>query len=550
MGLFDENVDPENGVTLDPNPALDPLASLGLSAPPPPMAPVGPPTPQGPAPQGAPQGPMMQRPVPPGAQKPGGFGKILEMALLGLAAGLGPRRGGGIPQGIMQAHREGDAQRQLDYKNQQVAYDQQQQDLAFQQRAAEARQTQKRQAIETMIKTVPTFKTKADYDQFIEQYGNLMVNSGLRELSPLALRTQFPYTSPDAPKRAKAFLDTFFNNPLVKEQLKNDPSAIQNGTVQFDRQGDGKLGRVTLQDVMSIAGVGVLVDDQNNPVGMAPSTQGDKFQVALKAEIAQFRAEKRRAPDPKEVLALVEKASKVGKDTESADQLKALQIQGAGLANQLKEQQISSQPTPDQIAMYGKLLVEHKMSPSQIQIMGGGMGQAGRNFLRQVQAEALKQDPNFNFEEAESSYQLVKSPSFQNTVRYMDSVVESLPRLQQTANKLANGRVRGINSLINAGKSQFNDVDLKKFKTDVLFVADEIAKILQGGGTGSGTSDAKLRQAGEIINTSDSPQAIAGALGEAKFLMANRRSSLTRGTYLDKPVVDPAQSAREKLMKR
>ncbi len=58
------------------------------------------------------------------------------------------------------------------------------------------------------------------------------------------------------------------------------------------------------------------------------------------------------------------------------------------------------------------------------------------------------------------------------------------------------------------GENQFNNIDLKKFQTDKVLVGDEIAKILQGGGTGSGTSDAKLKQAADLVKESDSPAAI------------------------------------------
>jgi len=101
------------------------------------------------------------------------------------------------------------------------------------------------------------------------------------------------------------------------------------------------------------------------------------------------------------------------------------------------------------------------------------------------------------------------------------------------AKKLDNGKVRSINALVSAGKNQFNDIDLKRFQTDATLVADEIAKILQGGGTGAGTSDAKLQQAGNILKTSDSPAAIAAALGDVQQLIGFRRKALTRGTYLE-----------------
>lgn len=177
-------------------------------------------------------------------------------------------------------------------------------------------------------------------------------------------------------------------------------------------------------------------------------------------------------------------------------------------------------------------ILNHRLSPSQwiSQIGGRGMQKTAR--VDRVKAEIRKVDPAFNMEDAEASYQLTRSAGFQNTVRYMDSVQNSIPQLQQSADTLANGNVKSINALVNAGKNQFNSVDLKRFQADKLLVGDEIAKILQGGGTGSGTSDAKLKQAQDLLSTNDSPEAISTALKEVTKLIGYRRDSLTRGTPL------------------
>lgn len=557
MGQFDQTIDPDQGLSLAPAAGLDPLSPEALGVP---AALLG-----SAVPPAAPMRPPVPMPTPPEAPAaPGNLQRILSMAMLGLAAGLGPRHGGGgVAQGLMAGQEANDQDRKIQFQQQQQQYALQQQEAlrqqvaqAAQQRAEAVQQDQRQKALQgalTTIRTeVKTIPDKATYDTRIDGYANLLKASGYR-LDANWLRSAIPYVAPSAKGIAQEAVTSLFKNPLLQDQIKNNPQSLQTGSIMIDLNGDGIKEKRTIQEVMDAAGMATITDDTGKPIALSPSSTGDAMQIALRSKLDLFRAENRRDPTPKERDDLVTAARTPPKDPDVAEQnkrLKDLQIQGADLSNQLKVSQAGQQPTSDQIAMYGKMLVDHKMSPSQVQIMGGGMGQQGRNFLRQVQAEALKQDPNFNFEEAESEYQLVKSPSFQNTVRYMDSVTESMPRLQQTANTLANGRVRGINALINAGKNQFNNVDLKKFHTDVLFVSDEIAKILQGGGTGSGTSDAKLRQAGDILSTSDSPAAISGALQEASFMMQNRRRSLTRGTYLDKPVADPAASAREKLMNR
>ncbi len=200
------------------------------------------------------------------------------------------------------------------------------------------------------------------------------------------------------------------------------------------------------------------------------------------------------------------------------------------------------QPTKEQAADIANDLVNHRLSPSQVVSLFSTRGKEGLAFKLAVTSEAKKIDPNFNFEEAQSNYDLAKSPGFQNTVRYMDSTVESIPRLLQNVNKLGRGDFRSWNQVANAAANQFNSTDLKRVKTDALLVGDEIAKILTGGGTGSATSDAKLKQASDLINTSDSVPAIGAAMSEVEALLGNRRKSLTKGTYMEgSSVVKPGR---------
>lgn len=186
---------------------------------------------------------------------------------------------------------------------------------------------------------------------------------------------------------------------------------------------------------------------------------------------------------------------------------------------------------PDDVQGAAQAILSGRMAPSQLSLVGG-MGNRGVKFKQAVVAAVNKQDPAFNWQSSEAGFKFGSATGTQNTVRYMDSVQESMPRVLASAQTLGNGNVRSLNALINAGKSQINNVDLKAFQSDVILVADEIAKILQGGGTGSGTSDAKLRQASTILSSSDSPAAIAAALTEVNTLIGYRKENLTKGTFL------------------
>lgn len=545
MGQFDETIDPEAGLSVTPVPGLD---ALGSGVPPAMLQGVMPP------PAAAPLPPMGMPQAPQAPAQPGTLQHILSAALLGLAAGLGPRHGGGgIATGLMAGQQANQDQRQQTFKDQQQQFQQQQQEAIRQStlRDTEAKvaaiaQAQKEKnlqgallSIQADVKKLPD---KATYDQRIDGYARLLQGSGYR-LDANWLRSAVPYIAPDQKAKAQEAVAAFFKNPINAQQLKDNPEQVANGSIKFDANGDGVPEIIPLRKLLDLAEMSVITNEKGQPLALSPSLQGDNMQVALRSKLAVFRAENHREPTPKEMDALVTEARTPVKDPEMA----ALARTSAELSNQIKQGQLGMQPTPDQEDMYAKLLTSNKIAPSQIQVLAGGLGQQGKAFLRNVTTKALQMDPEFNFEEAQSTFDLVKSPAFQGTIRYMDSVVETMPQLQAAADKLGNGNVRSINALVNAGKNQFNNVDVKKFKTDVLFVSDEIGKILQGGGTGSATSDAKLRQAGEILNTSDSPRAIAAALSEAAAMMGKRRTSLTRGTYLERQApakADPAAAAK------
>lgn len=231
----------------------------------------------------------------------------------------------------------------------------------------------------------------------------------------------------------------------------------------------------------------------------------------------------------------------------NADQdLRDAALAQKNIAQALAQMQLNQMPTKEQAASVADDLVHHRISPDQLTSLFSTRGKEGLSFKLAVTSEAKKLDPQFNFEEAQSNYNLSKSTGFQNTVRYMDSTLESMPRLLENVSKLGRGNFRTWNEVANAAAGQFNSTDLKRVKTDALLVGDEVAKILSGGGTGSATSDAKLKQGTELLNVSDSVPAIAATLDEIQNLIGNRRRALTRGTYMEKLNEPSAQQAGPK----
>lgn len=258
-------------------------------------------------------------------------------------------------------------------------------------------------------------------------------------------------------------------------------------------------------------------------MGLVGNTEYDQFLVQYAKSLGKTPAQL----TPEEGLASFGAYAEKKQDP----QMRAAALAQKNLSDVLKQIQIDQQPTKDQASLLADDIVNHRLAPDQIsQIRGRGNGSLGL----MVYEAAKKKDPNFNWEEASSEYTLAKSPQFQQTVRYMDYVGSSVDRVISAADKLDNGKIRSLNAVKNWAADQLNGVDIAKFQTDRIEVADAIAKILQGGGSGSGTSDMKLKQAEELIRTTDSPAVVRAKMQEIKELIGTRRSTLTRGTFLEK----------------
>jgi hypothetical protein len=214
-------------------------------------------------------------------------------------------------------------------------------------------------------------------------------------------------------------------------------------------------------------------------------------------------------------------------------EVRASLLASRNTAEAMKQLQVSQQPTKEQAADVAHDVVAHRIGPEQLSSMFGGFGTAGQSFKRMVYAESKKLDPEFNWEQASAEYTLAKSPAFQQTVRYMDYVGGSISNVIDAADKLSNGNIRSLNAVKNWTSNQLNGVDIARFSTARLEVSDAIAKILQGGGTGGATSDMKLKQAQELIRSSDSPQVVRTVAREIQNLIGKRRGALTKGTYLE-----------------
>lgn len=461
--------------------------------------------------------------------------RLIAIAALGAALGAGPRTGVGVGalHGALQAMADKHADDLQRWKFAASEAEKQQQAVQSQQAIQDRQTTAKLQTTFAQIRMdVSNAKDEDDYRKKIGTWAGLLQLDGVR-MQPQALMAQFPYAPASDDDLVKQKVDAYFKSPYITALMKTNPTAAMAGAVSYQR--NGVTVRLPIKDALSRIGqdpptMGPDGQPLFNPIG-----KGTDAEQAIQRASQEFQTQFGRAPsagNAKDNDWITTRAKQFTDKKDPAMESMARTLEQLRI-NQ-SQNALSQQPNDEDAKTIAQQLVNHKMAPSQLSLFGG-FGTAGQAFKRKVLLEAQKLQPGFDMEEAESTYQLAKSPGFQTTVRYMDYVGTSVDRVLSSAQTLANGNIRAVNALINSGKNQFNNVDLKKYQTDVLEMSDAIAKILQGGGTGSGTSDAKLKQAQQILSTTDSPASVAAALGEIKSLITARRGSLTKGTYLEQP---------------
>jgi hypothetical protein len=219
----------------------------------------------------APEAPQMPTPT---STDPSKSAKLIQLALMGLAGGLGPGAGTGILRGLHTGVQQRQQQaREQDRYNQQQ-YQAQRQDYELQARQYAAEQQRREQILQqnlTNLRTIaPKLQDKAEYDRYIEAYTSGLQGLGFR-MNPNFLRSAVPYVAPTAKDTAAKALEAFWKNPQ-NETLKKNPEQLANTYIQFDRDGDGTPEMVPFAEVSTIAQMPVGMDDKGNPIKLPKGT--------------------------------------------------------------------------------------------------------------------------------------------------------------------------------------------------------------------------------------------------------------------------------------
>jgi hypothetical protein len=181
-----------------------------------------------------------------------------------------------------------------------------------------------------------------------------------------------------------------------------------------------------------------------------------------------------------------------------------------------------------------------EMAPSQAITAVGGMGTLGTINRGKLQAAINQLDPNFNMAAAESNFAWGKNAGTQNVIRFADNITRTIPVLSSIIDKIPMKDNEPFNYLNLKSKKLLGDSDVAAFDFVQSAIQDETAKILQGGSTGNATSDAKMVQAGQMLNHDMTKGQWKSVLEVAKEVVGLRRGIQAQGTYMQgKPFGGP-----------
>lgn len=144
---------------------------------------------------------------------------------------------------------------------------------------------------------------------------------------------------------------------------------------------------------------------------------------------------------------------------------------------------------------------------------------------------------HFNVAQADRDYKFANNNATQNTLNYLGSLVGSdngsgtlsggnLDELVKQSNNISRTTFPALNNTAAWARYSTGDPNIAAFQATATEVADQVAKILQGGSGGGGTSDAKLQQASNLFSTGFTKDQLLAVVNTLKPLLANRAKSM------------------------
>lgn len=138
----------------------------------------------------------------------------------------------------------------------------------------------------------------------------------------------------------------------------------------------------------------------------------------------------------------------------------------------------------------------------------------------------------FDVAKAAGDYKFATNPQTYNMLNYLNSLTGrdnqsgNLGTVVQMSDKLGRSKFPPLNKVELWAKLSAGHPDIAAYRAALLEVSDQVAKILQGGGTGSGTSDTKLKDAQALLDKDFNPSQIKATAETLRQLLANRKQEV------------------------
>jgi hypothetical protein len=193
--------------------------------------------------------------------------------------------------------------------------------------------------------------------------------------------------------------------------------------------------------------------------------------------------------------------------------------------------QLNQAQSQDEVNQNAQQLVEGTLDPSNLSKRSKTYD---ATLAAANQYSMTKYGHPFDIAKAMGDYKFATNPSTYTLLNYLNSLTGrdnnsgNLGLLVQMSDKLPRTEFPPLNAVDQWAKLSAGNPQVAAYRAALVEVDDQIAKVLQGGGAGGGgTSDAKLRQAAEILNKNFTAQQIKSvATDTLRPLLANRKSEV------------------------
>lgn len=182
-------------------------------------------------------------------------------------------------------------------------------------------------------------------------------------------------------------------------------------------------------------------------------------------------------------------------------------------------------------------LVSGNMDPSQLSKRATKGSDSYNAILSKANELSMQQTGKpFDVEKASRDYKFASNTGTQNTLRYLNSLTGAhgkpgnLDTLVDMSNKINRTQFPALNNAAVWARLQTGDPAMAAYHAAVTEVADQTAKILQGG-SGSGTSDAKLKEAQGLFAKGFTKQQIAEVASTLRTMLGNRKREMVGDNF-------------------